>query len=159
MSIHSEPVVSRRDALRVSLASAALLVVAGCQAGGRSIAQLESASKELRKTIEGMSENDVERVRLASIARRLEARSRELLVDYREFQDDFDTLSINRDVSSSELSRMTDEYQARRIAGRNDLLRLQDDLRAELTADEWDEVVDVLNRKAQSIARTPLEKG
>ncbi len=158
MSIHPEPVVSRRDALRVSLASAALLVVAGCQAGGRS-KQLESASEELRRTIKGMSENDVERVRLASIARRLEARSRELLVDYREFQADFDTLSINRDVSSSELSRMTDEYQARRIAGRNDLLRLQDDLRAELTADEWDEVVDVLNRKAQSIARTPLEKG
>ena len=159
MSIHPEPVVSRRDALRVSLASAALLVVAGCQAGGSSTAQLESAVKELRKTIEGMSENDVERVRLASITRRLEARSRELLVDYREFQADFDTLSINRDVSSSELSRMTDEYQARRIAGRNDLLRLQDDLRAELTADEWDEVVDILNRKAQSIARTPLEKG
>ena len=57
------------------------------------------------------------------------------------------------EVSSAELKRMGSEYQARRITLRNDLLRLQDELRAELTAEEWDDVIDALNTKAKSVSR------
>ncbi len=152
--------VSRRDALRISLATASLLVVAGCQSGGSAARAFESASKDLRKTLDGMAANDVESARLASISRRLESRSRELLEDHLEFQSNLDTLSILPEVSSAELKRMGSEYQARRITLRNDLLRLQDELRAELTAEEWDEVVDALNNKAKSVARAPeIKKG
>ena len=58
----------------------------------------------------------------------------------------------------AELKRIGSEYQARRITLRNDLLRLQDELRAELTAEEWDKVVDALNKKAKSVARE-VKKG
>ena len=54
-----------------------------------------------------------------------------------EFQGNFDTLSILPEVSSADLKRLGSEYQARRITLRNDLLRLQDELRAQLTADEF----------------------
>ncbi len=148
--------VSRRDALRISLATASLLIVAGCQSN--SAKALKSANKDLRKTLAGMAANDVQSARLASISRRLESRSRELMEDHLEFQDNFDTLSILPEVSSADLKRLGSEYQARRITLRNDLLRLQDELRAELTAEEWDEVVDALNKKAKSVARD-VEKG
>ena len=78
--------------------------------------------------------------------------------DHLEFQGNFDTLSILPEVSSADLKRLGSEYQARRITLRNDLLRLQDELRAELTAEEWAEVVDALNKKAKSVARD-VEKG
>ena len=148
--------VSRRDAIRISLAAASLLIVAGCQSN--SAKALESATRDLRKTLDGMAANDVQSARLASISRRLESRSRELMEDHLEFQGNFDTLSILPEVSSADLKRLGTAYQARRITLRNDLLRLQDELRVELTAEEWEKVVDALNKKAKSVTRD-IRKG
>lgn len=117
--------ISRREALRIGLATASLLVVSACQSfapfpGRRS--DFDSARDDLREQLDEIATNDVERARLASIARRLEAKARELITDYQEFQANFDTLSIEREVSSADLQRLDQEFQARRIALRNDLL-------------------------------------
>jgi hypothetical protein len=149
--------ISRREALRIGLATASLLVVSACHSfvpfsGRRS--DFDSASADLREKLDEVATNDVERARLASIARRLEAKARELITDHQEFQTNFDTLSIEREVSSTDLQRLGQEFQSRRIALRNDLLRLQDQLRGELTEEEWDQVVTALNRKAQDVGRS-----
>ena len=151
MTINRES-VSRRDALRMSLATASLLVVAGCQSS-RSSADFDAASKDLRGMLDGMATGELDEARLASISRRLEVKARELIDDYQEFKSNLDTLTVNRDVSSDGLGEMASRYQARRIALRNDLYRLQDELRGELSAAEWEEVATALNRKAESIAR------
>ena len=156
MKVHAgtpAALVGRRDAIRITLATAASWVVAGCQSSG-SRSDFDAASKDLRKTLDGVATSDQERARLASIARSLESTARELLDDYAKFQTDFDALAVDRDTPTADLDSMSRQFQARRIAQRDDLLRLQDELRGELTAEEWDAVVETLNRKALSVARS-----
>jgi len=150
---HAGPAVSRRDALRITLAAAAMMVVAGCQTSPGS-SELEAANKALRNTLEGMPASKERRARLVAIARRIETQSEAMLDDFRAFYDEFDKASIDRTVSGAELERMGREFQTRRVAQRNEMLELQDELRAELTDEEWQEVVETLNRKAASLTRS-----
>ena len=144
--------VSRRDALRLTLA-ASLVVITGCQTTGRSSSELDSANEHLRRTLDGIAVTEEQQARLASVARHIERKARELLNEHREFLAAFDTMLIDPDVTPAELRREGLEFQTRRVALRNDLLHLQDELRVELTAAEWDGVVEALNRKAQSVGR------
>ena len=142
--------VTRRDALRISLAAASLLVIGGCRSTG-STKQLDKANKDLGKALDQVADNDVQQKELASIARRIHVKVREMIEDHREFRTDFDTLSAKRGVKSEELLRIGREFQKRRVAWRDAVLRLQDELRAAVTAEEWNEVVAVLNRKAEAV--------
>jgi hypothetical protein len=149
--------ISRREALRIGLATASLLFVSACQsftAFPRRRSDFDSASADLNEKLDEVATDEVERARLASIARRLEAKARELITDYEEFQANLDALSIERQISSADLRRLGQEFEVRRIALRNDLLWLQDELRAELTEAEWDRVVTALNRKAEDVGRS-----
>ena len=139
--------VSRRDALRISVAAAAMLVIGGCKSSGSS-KEIDAASKDLGKALDKIASDDAERAELASIARRIQVGAREMLDDYRDFQGQFDTLSAMRDTTSDKLLDVARKYQARRMKLRNGLFRLQDELRSALTAEEWAEVVAILNRKA-----------
>ncbi len=145
-------IMSRRDALRVGLAAASLMFVAGCRSSGRS-ADLAAAHADLRRALDDFAVDGAERARLSSIAERMADASRKLLEVRQAFVDDFDRLAADPDVSSGDLQHMADGFGARSTALRDDLLRLQDELHAELTREEWVEVVEVLNRKARTLSR------
>ena len=146
--------LSRREALRIGLATASLFVVSGCQVFG-STSELESARNELMQSLEALGRDDVQEVGLLSIARQIASNTRVLVDEHDAFLSDFDRLTRNRDVSESDLQRLADLFSTRRVELRNGLFRLQDELRAEMTADEWTVVVKALNRKADA-ARTNL---
>ena len=148
--------VTRRDILRISLAASAMFAIGACRSSS-SHKEIDKANKELRKTLDRIAQNDVVRTELASIARGIEARAREMVTAHREFLTDFDSLTVKADVTAEQLQRKADRFQTRRLELRNSLLRLQGELRAELNAEEWAEVVDALNKKASAIveSKTP----
>ncbi len=151
--------VSRRQAIRIGLATASLLVLSSCQSPKGSGADLDKAHRSLRRTLDNIAGDDNQQARLASIARRIENRSRELVEEHDEFRARFDALSRDRDTTAAELDELVSEIAGRRTAQRNELLHLQDELRAELTAEEWAEAVKVLTQTKHAIARPPVSEG
>lgn len=99
-----------------------------------------------------------EQVWLASIARRIKIRAQDLVAEHREFVDSFDRLLREYSVTEVQLNQFIKAYARRRKWLRNDLLRLQDELHASLTPDEWAEVVQVLNRTGKAVATHPLSE-
>ena len=93
--------VSRREALRVGLAAASLLVLWGCQSSRGSQADLDEAHRSLRRTLDTIAEDDHRQARLASIARRIGNRSRDLVQEHDEFRARLDALSLGGGLSSS----------------------------------------------------------
>ena len=132
MTIQSEEPISLNRRQVVQLAAAALLV-AGCA-----------------------SDSPGEQVRMASIARRIENRSRALVAEQEEFTNGFNIMLNTRDITEAQLTDLIDGQSERREWLRNDLFRLQDELHAELTPEEWTEVVEVLNRKGETVARSNI---
>ena len=150
-------VVSRRDILRVGLATASLLLLSGCQSASKT--DLDNANRSLRRTLDDIAGDDHQEARLASIARRIQNRSRDLVEEHDEFRARFDALTRDRDTTDARLDELIGDFAERRTAHRNELLHLQDELRAELTAEQWAEAVEALTRTKRAIARPPLSEG
>jgi len=153
------PMVSRREALRTWLATASLLVLSGCQSLKGSGADIEKAHRSLRRTLDDIADGELQEARLASIARRIENRSREFIEEHDEFRAMFDAVSRDRDTTDAQLEDLVGDFARRRTAHRNQLFQLQDELRAELTADEWTEAVEALTQTKQALARPPVSEG
>ncbi len=152
--IQSEEAISlnRRQVLQLAAAS---LLVAGC-ASFRSGSDFDEINADLQSLLDEIADSSGEQVRLASIARRIENRSRALVAEQEEFVKGFDSMLNTRDISEAQLSKLIDDYSHRREWLRNDLLHLQDELHAALTPEEWTEVVEVLNRKSQTVAKSNI---
>jgi hypothetical protein len=146
--------LSRRQALK--LATASVLLVTGC-ATFRQGSDLDAAMSDLDGLLDQMAGNG-EQVWLASIARRIKIRAQDLVAEHREFVDSFDRLLREYSVTEVQLNQFIKAYARRRKWLRNDLLRLQDELHASLTPDEWAEVVQVLNRTGKAVATHPLSE-
>jgi hypothetical protein len=145
--------VGRRQFL--NLAAASLLLVSGC-ATFRSGSDLDTYQEELRRLLDDIAENYGEQLRLTSIARRIEIRSHELVAEHQEFVDTLNSLMSTRDVTEVQLMQSVDSYSGRRKWLRNDLLQLQDELHNALAPDEWAEVITILNRTGQAVARSSV---
>ena len=87
----------RRELLRLMLAAS--LIVTGCT-GFRSDTELELYQEQLRALLDSLAEEPVERIQLASIGRRIEIRSRDLVAEHAEFRESFDSLMRTRGASS-----------------------------------------------------------
>ena len=139
--------LSRREVLRVGVASASLFVVSGCSLfGGGS--ELEEARSELVEALKKLEREQPQEVQLLAIARRIGAESRVMVDEHLASLLDLDGLSRNADVSAAELTTFGKSFRAHRNDVLMDLLRLQDELRAELTDEEWPTVVKAINRHA-----------
>jgi hypothetical protein len=141
--------VSRREFLRIGVAAAALLALGGCATFGKS-SNLDKAYSNLQKTLDGLTRDEVRKSRLATIARQIENRCRELIQEQQEIQERFDSLSRMLSATSSDLVEAVDGFSVRRTQHRNDLLRLQDELRNELTEKEWALAVQALNETQEA---------
>ena len=146
--------LSRRRVLR--LAAASVLLVAGC-ATFRQGSDLDAAMSDLDGLVDEIAGNG-EQVWLASIVRRIEIRARDLVAEHREFVDSFDHLLREHAVGEAQLNQLIKAYARRREWLRNDLLRLQDELHASMTPDDWAEVVQVLNRTGKAVATHTLSE-
>ena len=144
-------IIGRREFLNLAVAS--MVLVSGC-ATFRGGSDLETYQDELRQLLDDLAENHGERVRLMSIARRIEIRSNELVAEHQEFVDTINSLMNVRDVTEVQLRQSVDNYSGRRGWLRNDLLQLQDELHNELAPDEWAEVITILNRTGRAVARS-----
>jgi hypothetical protein len=152
--------MTRRDAVRVSLVTAATLVVTGCLSPERSGPDLASAQRQLKRALDDVADDEVARTRLYSIAEQIERRARQLVEEHEAFLVRFDELSRNRGTTESELMDLVDSVAVRqRTALRDDLLRLQDELRAEVTRDDWAIVAEVLNGSGGRIHEPRLQEG
>lgn len=145
----SAPPISRRQALK--LAVAALLLVAGC-ATFRRESGFDAALRDLNDALDEIGPEE-KRARVASIARHIETQARELVAEHRDFIDRFDQLLRERVVPEAQLEEAVDAHSDRRIALRNDLLQLQQELRDALSPEEWDQVVEILNRTGQAVGQ------
>jgi len=125
--------LDRREALRIALATSALLLVSGCGSFRKSESSLDKAYHNLHETLEAIATDDIRQDRLVSIARQIEKSCQELTREHDEFRQQFDALSRKRDTTSSELTELTEDFAARRTVERDELLRIQDELRTELT--------------------------
>jgi len=148
--------ISRRETLRITLAASALLLVAGCGMFRKSDGDLDKAYRDLQETLDGIAKNDSQQDRLISIAQRIENHCRELTREHDEFRVQFDALSRERDTTSAELDELAEGFATRRTVERNDLLRMQDELRAELTEAEWIKAVGALNQTQEAYTRPTI---
>ena len=141
--------ISRRRVLQ--LAAASMLVISGCSVF-RTTSDLEAARDDLRALLTELADGEAETTQLLAIGHRIDTRASELVGEHEAFIENFNKLAASRDVTADELTSMVVDYEARRAWLRNDLLRLQDTLKAALPADEWTSALGILNRKGEAIA-------
>ena len=138
--------VNRREFLNVGLAGAALLALTGCATfQGSKKSDLDKATTDLRKLLEGFEGDGARQARLASIGHRIENRCREVIELKSDFTQRFADLSGRRETPSAELKALVEDFSVRRVTYRKELLGVQDELRQALTREEWDQAVQVLN--------------
>lgn len=143
----TKKLLDRRQLLR--LAAAALLAAAGCT-NVRQGSDLDAAVNELDRLLDEM--DDDQQRRLVDIVQRIQARARELAGEHRTFTDSFDRMLTAYDATEAQLERLTADYNRQRRNKRNELLRLQDELHAAVTPEDWSDIVRALNRAGQSLA-------
>jgi chromosome segregation ATPase len=144
--------VNRREFIRAGLGAAALLALGGCATFRRS-SDLDKAYSNLQETLDDLTDDEVRQSRLASIARRIENRCRELIQEHEEFRDRFHSLSRKRNTTTAELDEVVESFAARRTKQRNELFLIQDELRQELTEEEWASAVEALNKTQEAYTR------
>ena len=144
-----EPTCTRRDSLRIALAASALTLLGACRSSNPE-KEFAKTSEELTELLERVAKDDVERVELASVARRIRSMARELINDHRQFLTHFDQLTANADVATPDIRRVGERFLARRTKQRDDLLRLQGELRTRLQDEEWDEAVEIMSRRIEA---------
>ena len=145
--------LNRRQLLRLAVAS--LAVLAGC-ATARRHSSLDGYHEELRQLLEGFARGPGNETDLASIARRIEMRSAELVAEQQEFYDTLDRQLKAREVTQETLEQTIEGYSSRRALLRNDLLALQDELHEALGAEEWRQALEVLNRMGLRVVDSPI---
>jgi hypothetical protein len=138
------------------LAAVALLAVAACGSTGWS-GELDAAFRDLSSALEGMAEDDAERDRLRDLARQIETLGRELLAKHLAFQEEFDAGTADPAVAVADLRRRTNDYQRDRVRMRDELLRVQGELRSELSEADWGAVIDTLSCGAAILTRSRHE--
>ena len=148
---HSIP-ISRRQALKLAVSS--VLLITGCTSM-RSGSGLDSAVDELNSLLDE-TVTDSEYTLLSAIAGKIENRARQLVAEHKTFTDNFDRLLSTYDTEEAQLKQLVEGYVIRRKGLRDDLLRLQDELHFAMTPDEWDRVVQVLNRTGDAISSYTL---
>ena len=148
--------LDRREALRIALATSALLLVSGCGSFRKSESSLDKAYRDLQETLDDIAADDIRQDRLVSIAQQIEKRCQALTREHDEFRQQFDALSRQRDTTSSELTELAEGFATRRTVERDELLRMQDELRAELTEAEWIKAVKALNEIQKANIRAKI---
>jgi len=133
----------------IGLGASALMLISGC-ATSRNSSEMDTAFADLEVLLNQSGGSNTEQ--LASIARRIRDQSREFLNVNRTFITAFNAQASTRSATREELQKLVDNYEVERQALRSKLLHLQDELHAALPADAWREVLEVLNRKAETIA-------
>ena len=140
--------LNRREFL-IGLGAVSLLIVSGCATFRRG-SELDAAFADLDAQLNRASGADTEQ--LASIAKRIRTQSQALLDTHETFITTFNDKASNRSVTAEQLQKLVSDYEVQRQTLRNDLLHLQDELHAALPPDVWPDVLEVLNRKSQSVA-------
>ncbi len=113
------------------------------------------ALKDLNASLDAL-EPGAKRARIAAIAGRIEKQARELVTEPRDFVERFDQLLRERDMPEAQLAETIDAHSDRRIALRDDLLLLQQELHDALSPGEWNEVVEILNRTDGAVGSKPF---
>ena len=151
--------VNRREFLNVGLAGAALLTLTGCASfRGSKKSDLDKATTDLRKLLEGFEGDGARQARLASIGRRIENRCREVIELKSDFIRRMADLSRRRETPSAELSGLVEDFSVRRATYRKELLGVQDELRLTLTRQEWDQAVKILNSGLDAFSQTTIKR-
>ena len=119
---------------------------------------LDRAIAELHRVLGGLTDDQAKTERLSEIAEQISVNAKTLVAQQYKFFDEFDNLSRKADTSEGVLLADIEQYQARRTEQRKRLFRLQDELRAELTDEEWQDVAQVLNRKLDAVARPTISE-
>jgi len=143
-----QAILNRRDFV-IGLGASTLILISGC-ATSRNSSEMDTAFADLEVLLNQSSGSNTEQ--LALIARRIRDQSREFLNVNRTFITTFNAQASTRSATREELQKLVDNYEVERQTLRSKLLHLQDELHAALPADAWREVLDVLNRKAETIA-------
>ncbi|MBT8332178.1 MAG: hypothetical protein KJP06_07605 [Deltaproteobacteria bacterium] len=151
-------VVNRREFIRVGLMAAAMLAATGCAYLRGSKNDLDTAISDLRKTLDTFEADDARKARLASIGRRIENRCIEFTELYLDYRRRLDTLSRQRSTPTALLKVLVDDFSTRRKRYRNELLGVQEELRQELTREEWGRAIRVLNSKTDAKWRTKKQR-
>jgi hypothetical protein len=153
------PGINRREFFNVGLAGAALLALTGCATfQGSKKSDLDQATTDLRKLLEGFEGDGARQARLASIGHRIENRCREVIELKSDFIRRFADLSRRRETPSAELSALVEDFSVRRVTYRDELFGVQDELRQALTREEWDQAVQVLNSGANAFSQTRIKR-
>jgi hypothetical protein len=150
--------VSRRGFLNIGLAGAALLALSGCASLRGSKSDLDQATTDLRKLLEGFEGDGARQARLASIGHRIENRCREVIELKSDFTQRLAALSRRRETPSAELTALVEDFSVRRATYRDELLGVQDELRQALTREEWDQAVQVLNSGLDAFSQARIER-
>jgi outer membrane murein-binding lipoprotein Lpp len=145
--------ISRRETLRITLAASALLLVAGCSMFRKSDSDLDKAFSNLRATLDEIATDTDQQERLIAIAGQIETACRGLTDEHDAFVEQFEGDARQRDISSSALEQVVEGFAERRTEHRNQLLVLQDELRAELTEQEWAMALEALNQTQEAYTR------
>lgn len=140
--------ITRRELL-IGAAATACLVASGCATFRRG-SDLDVALADLDSLLSQIDGED-DRT-LVAIAEKISAESHALLETHREFAADFNRKAADRTVPDASLVKMVNDYEADRLAGRDTLLQIQDELHAAVPADAWPDVLEVLNRKSAALA-------
>ena len=155
---HAMSELSRRDFLNAGLTAAVLIALTGCASYSTSQSTVDRAITDLRNTIKGFGGDELRRARLASLARRIENRCRDIIADYSDFRLKMDTDSRRRETPSADLKALAERFIERRTKFRRDVFGIQDELRRELTKTEWRQVAMVLKSGADEYMRTIIER-
>ena len=148
--------LNRREALRISLASSALLLIAGCSAFRKSESDLDKAFRNLTTTMDSLAADSDQQASLISIAERIEQSCRDLTFEHDAFVEQFEVEAQRRDTSAAELEKIVQGFGQRRTSERDQLLRIQDELRAELTEQEWVTAVKALDQTREAYTRPKI---
>ena len=145
--------ISRRETLRITLAASALLLVAGCGMFRKSESDLDKAFTTLTETLDEIATDTDQQERLIAIAGQIETACRALTNEHDAFVEQFEGDARLSDTSSSALEQVVEGFAERRTEHRNQLLGLQDELRAELTEQEWAMALTALNQTQEAYTR------
>ena len=139
--------MNRRELL-AGLAALALIPLSGC-ALLPSEDELDTLIRELESLIAILPAED--RREAQAVASNIEETAEQLLRLHRDFLGRFNDSAADRSVAADILRQMTVTYSEERIALRNRLLYLQDDLHRALPETMWAEASRILNEKSPAL--------